>query len=141
MFKNLIGDKAFYRRLLLLVIPIMVQNGITNFVNMLDNIMIGATSTAQMTGVAVTNQLIFVFNLCIFGAGDRAGAQRMLNRTLSQREEQLRPALLEFFGKKDVSGVHQTFRFKIIFGTLLTLLGIGIFVFGGEALIGLYMKA
>ena len=60
MFKKLIGDKPFYKQLIWLVLPIMVQNGITNFVNMLDNIMVGATDSAQMTGVAVSNQLIFV---------------------------------------------------------------------------------
>ncbi|MBP1556390.1 MAG: MATE family efflux transporter, partial [Oscillospiraceae bacterium] len=73
MLKNLIGDRAFYKRLLALMLPIMVQNGITNFVNMLDNIMIGAVGTAQMTGVAVANQLFFVFNLCVFGAVSGAG--------------------------------------------------------------------
>lgn len=123
MFKKLIGDKPFYKQLIWLVLPIMVQNGITNFVNMLDNIMVGATDSAQMTGVAVSNQLIFVFNLCIFGAVSGAGIFGA-----------------QFFGKKDVEGVHHTFRFKIIFCALLTLLGIGIFVFGGEDLISLYMK-
>ena len=32
------GDKAFYKKVLLLVVPIIVQNAITNFVSMLDNI-------------------------------------------------------------------------------------------------------
>jgi len=68
VLKRLVGDKAFYKRLIVLMLPIMIQNGITNFVNMLDNIMIGAVGTNEMTGVAVTNQLLFVFNLCIFGA-------------------------------------------------------------------------
>lgn len=62
-----IGDKKFYKMVLLIAIPIMVQNGITNFVSMLDNIMVGQIGTDQMSGVAIVNQLIFVFNLCIFG--------------------------------------------------------------------------
>ena len=36
-----IGDKQFYMMILAVAVPIMVQNGITNFVAMLDNIMIG----------------------------------------------------------------------------------------------------
>ena len=37
-----IGDKAFYRRYLLLALPMIVQNAITNLVSFLDNIMVGA---------------------------------------------------------------------------------------------------
>ena len=63
--RKLIGDKAFYKMVLLVAIPIMVQNGITNFVSLLDNIMVGRVGTAQMSGVAIANQLLFVFNLAI----------------------------------------------------------------------------
>ena len=46
--KKFIGDKAFYKMVLLVAVPIMVQNGITNFVNLLDNIMVGQVGTNQM---------------------------------------------------------------------------------------------
>ncbi|MBR4867946.1 MAG: amidohydrolase family protein, partial [Clostridia bacterium] len=123
MFKQFFGDKAFYKRLFLLMLPIMIQNGITNFVNMLDNIMIGSVGTDQMTGVAIANQLFFVFNLCIFGAVSGAGIFGA-----------------QFFGKKDHSGVHYTFRFKLLFCTLLTLGGTALFLLGGHPLLSLYMQ-
>ena len=67
-FRNkFIGDKAFYRTVLLIAVPIMVQNGISNFVNLLDNIMVGRLGTEPMSGVSIVNQLIFVYSLCIFG--------------------------------------------------------------------------
>ena len=44
-----IGDKAFYRRVLAVALPIIVQNGITNFVSLLDNIMVGQVGTLQMS--------------------------------------------------------------------------------------------
>ena len=62
-----IGDKKFYRLLIILVLPIVVQQGITNFVSLLDNLMVGSLGTLQMSGVSIVNQLIFVFNLAIFG--------------------------------------------------------------------------
>lgn len=37
--KKCIGDKKFYRMVFLIVVPIIIQNGITNFVSLLDNIM------------------------------------------------------------------------------------------------------
>ena len=55
-----IGDKKFYKMVLLIAVPIMIQNGITNFVSLLDNIMIGRVGTEQMSGAAIVNQLIFV---------------------------------------------------------------------------------
>ena len=56
-----IGDGHFYKMLLAIVVPIIIQNGITNFVSLLDNLMVGRIGTEQMSGVAIVNQLIFVF--------------------------------------------------------------------------------
>ena len=50
--KKFLGDKAFYKMVLAIAIPIMIQNGITNFVSLLDNIMIGRIGTEQMSGAA-----------------------------------------------------------------------------------------
>ena len=71
--KRYIGDRKFYAMVLAIAVPIMVQNGITNFVAMIDNIMIGRVGTEQMSGVAVVNQLLFVFNLSVFGMLSGAG--------------------------------------------------------------------
>ena len=65
--KKFIGDRKFYMMVLAVAVPIMIQNGITNFVSLLDNIMIGRIGTEQMSGASIVNQLIFVYNLCIFG--------------------------------------------------------------------------
>ena len=66
--KKYMGDRAFYRHYLLLAVPMILQNAITNLVSFLDNIMVGQLGTEQMSGVAIVNQLIFVYNLAIFGA-------------------------------------------------------------------------
>lgn len=123
MLNKFFGTKEFYKRLIFLTVPIMVQNGITNFVNMLDNIMIGQIGTLEMTGVAVSNQLIFVFNLCVFGALSGAGIFGA-----------------QFYGKGDVKGFRDTFRFKMIFCIGITILCIGIFLLFGDELISIYLK-
>lgn len=61
--KKYVGDRAFYAMVLSVAVPIMIQNGITNFVSMLDNIMVGQMGTESMSGVAIVNQLLFVFSL------------------------------------------------------------------------------
>ena len=68
-----IGDRALYKRVLAVAVPIMVQTGITNFVSLLDNIMVGRIGTEQMSGVAIVNQLLFVYYLCVFGGFAGAG--------------------------------------------------------------------
>lgn len=123
MRHKLIGDRNFYRSILTLTIPILIQNGISNFVNMLDNVMVGRLGTEEMTGTAVSNQLIFVFNLCIFGAISGAGIFGA-----------------QYFGKGDHEGVRNTFRFKTEFCVLLSCAGIALFLFGGPPLINLYLQ-
>ena len=122
MIHRYIGDRAFYRRCLRLTIPIMVQMGITNFVNLLDNIMVGQIGTISMSGVSIVNGLIFVFNLCIFGASAGAGI-----------------FTAQFHGSMDHRGIRYTFRFKLIICTLLSLVGVSIFLFGEDFLIRLYL--
>lgn len=123
MLKSVIGDKSLYKRIFIFAVPIMIQQGITHFVNMLDNVMVGTVGQAQSTGVAVSNQLMFVFNLCVFGAISGAGI-----------------FTAQYFGKGDFEGVKQTFRFKIIFCVLLAAVGIALFCLKGENLIMLYLN-
>ena len=65
---RLIGDRAFYKMVLRIAIPIMVQNGITNMIGLVNNITVGKMGTEQLAGVAIANQLISIFNMCVFGA-------------------------------------------------------------------------
>ena len=123
MLRKYLGDRAFYRRVVAVALPILIQNGITNFVSLLDNIMVGQVGTIQMSGVSIVNQLLFVFNLCIFGAVSGAGI-----------------FTAQFFGNRNDEGIRHTFRFKILSCALLTVLGCGIFLLGGDGLIRLYLQ-
>lgn len=120
--KKFIGDKKFYAMVLAVALPIMLQNGITNFVSLLDNIMVGQVGTEQMSGVAIVNQLFFVFNLCIFGAVSGAGI-----------------FTAQFFGKNDEEGIRQTLRFKYLAGVVLTAVAVLVFVLLQTPLISLYL--
>ena len=116
-------DWPFYKRILMVAMPIIIQNGITNFVALLDNVMVGQVGTVQMSGVAIVNQLMFVFNLCVFGATSGAGI-----------------FTAQFYGSGNDRGIRDTFRFKIVVAVALSVAGIGIFLVGGDALISLYLE-
>lgn len=120
--ERFIGDRAFYKMVLLIAFPILVQNGITNFVSLLDNIMVGQLGTEQMSGVAIVNQLLNVFNICIFGAVSGASIFSA-----------------QFYGQGNHEGVRNTFRFKLICCTLITLVWIAIFFVSGGNLIDMFL--
>lgn len=121
---KLIGNKAFYKKLLWLAVPIMVQNMITNFVGFLDNIMVGQLGTEQMSGVAIVNQFIFVFNLFVFGGLSGAGIFGA-----------------QFYGSSDHEGVRDTFRFKLITGITITVLTYLVFLCFGQDMIHLFLTS
>ncbi len=120
--KKYIGDRKFYLMVLSVAVPIMIQNGITNFVSLLDNIMVGQIGTEQMSGVAIVNQLILVFNLCIFGGVSGAGI-----------------FTAQYYGCGDQKGIRDTFRMKLWLSLFITAAGLLAFACFGTQLISLYL--
>jgi len=114
--------KRFLRRVMTLMIPVLIQNGITNFVNMLDNLMVGRVGDAETAAVSIASMLIFIFNLCIFGATSGAGIFGA-----------------QFFGAGDTEGLRRTFRFKILMSAVLTAAATLILVFFGDYFISLFL--
>ena len=118
----LIGEPHFYRKVAMVVLPMIVQNTLSNVVGLLDNVMVGQVGTLAMSSVAIVNQLMFVFMLCIWGALAGAGIFGT-----------------QFFGKRDYEGVRYTMRFKLIVALFICVAATVIFLIGGESLIGLYI--
>ena len=116
-------NKTLLKTVLMVAFPIMIQNGFTNFVNLLDNIMVGRLGTEQMSGVAIVNELLFVYNLCIFGGLSGAGI-----------------FTAQYFGKSDAEGVRNTFRFKFVLAMGLVLTATVILLLFGENLIGYFLN-
>lgn len=123
LLKKYIGNKKFYLLLAAIVLPIMLQNGITQFVNLLDNIMVGRLGTEQMSGVAIVNQIIFVFNLCIFGGMAGAGI-----------------FTAQFHGNRDTDGVRSTFRFKLLIAVAILAVSYLVFLTLGDVLIMSFLQ-
>lgn len=121
--KKFIGDRLFYKNVLIMVVPMILQNLITNLVSLIDNIMVGQIGTEQMNGVSIVNQFIFVFNITVFGAVAGPGIFGA-----------------QFFGKGDSEGQKYTFRFRIIIVTLIIALGSVIFYLLDDMLINLYIS-
>ena len=121
--KKFIGDRSFYRYVIFLALPMIIQNAITSFVSFLDNIMVGQGGTEPMAGVDIVNQLMFVFNICVFGGASGAGIFGT-----------------QFFGKGDYEGQKYTFRFKIFISALIAGAALALFCLCGDKLISLYLS-
>ena len=106
MLKKYIGTKEFYKMVMLVALPIMIQNGFTNIVNMVDNVMVGRVGTDAMNGVSIVNQLMLIYNLSVFGALSGAGI-----------------FVSQFFGKGDFEGVRDVFRIKMVISFFIITVG------------------
>ena len=120
----LIGDRTFYRHVAVVVLPIIVQNTLSNVVSLLDNVMVGQVGTLPMSAVAIINQLLFVFNLCIWGALAGAGIFGA-----------------QYYGQGNMEGVRQTLRMKLLIAVGLLVIAFGVLLGAGRPLIELYISA
>ncbi len=115
--------REIFRRALMLAVPMMIQNGITNAVSLVDNVMVGKLGTEAFTAVSIVGQLIFVFNLAIFGGLSGPGIYGA-----------------QYYGQKNLEGFRATVRIKHWISLTVLLVGIPVFIFGNEFLINLYLK-
>lgn len=115
-------EKLIYKRALLLAVPMMIQNGITNAVGLVDNVMVGSLGTENMTAVSIVGQLIFVFNLSIFGGLSGPGIYGA-----------------QYYGQGNIEGVKNIFRLKWWISIFCLLIGVTIFLLWGSDLVLLYL--
>ena len=120
--KKYIGDRKFYKMVMTVALPIIVQNGISGMVNMLDNIMVGRLGTEQMSGVAIVNRLFWVFMICLYGIVSGAGIYGV-----------------QYYGSKDYTGLKYIFRYKLAACGIMAAAGILVMLFKGEYLISLFL--
>lgn len=115
-------DRTIYKRALRLAVPMMIQNGITNMVTLVDNVMVGSLGTEAMTAVSIVGQLIFVFNLAIFGGISGPGIYGA-----------------QYYGQRNLDGFRNAVRMKMWICCICALAGTVLFLCAGENMIGLYL--
>ena len=72
MGKLFVKDKQFYRTVLMMALPVVLQNMITIGVNMLDTIMLGAYGEIQLSGSSLANEFISLYQILCLGIGGGA---------------------------------------------------------------------
>lgn len=98
--KNTIfGSGIFYKNVLAIAVPIMLQQLIQSMVSLIDNFMVSGLGDISMSGVNVAGQVLFVFMVFINTICMTGGI-----------------FLTQFFGAKDRGGMQQAFMFKLLAG-------------------------
>lgn len=120
--ERVFGDRDFYAQVVAVVVPIIIQNTVSNVVSLMDNVMVGRVGTLQMSAVAIVNQLLFVFNLCIFGGLAGAGI-----------------FATQYAGAHDDKGVRDCFRVKWMIALSMLACALVVLIAFPKRLIGMYL--
>ena len=103
-YRKFIGPKQFYKDVLKIAVPLMLQQLITSSVNLVDNLMVGQLGDASLGGVAATNRFYMIAFFATFGILAAAGI-----------------FIAQYFGAKDQEHIKQSFRFSILSAYLVIL--------------------
>ena len=122
-FKSAFFDKAFLRNLLVIAFPIMIQNFMSAFVNILDSVMIGRLGTTALSAVGLGNQLFFLLNLILYGL---ASGSMVFTA--------------QFWGKKNLEGLQKTFGLSLLLAFCLGALFTVFCVLKPAEILSLYTK-
>jgi putative MATE family efflux protein len=106
------GSPGFYRKALAIAVPVMLQALVQNLVSLVDNFMVSGLGDVKMSGVNVSNQVLFVFMIALMTLSS-AGAIFMS----------------QFNGANDREGMKQAFLFKFHAGLFMTAIVTGLAIF------------
>lgn len=96
---------TFLKPLFTIAVPIILQNFLSSFVNMLDTIMVGQLGSLEIAAVGLGNQIFFLMNMVLFGTV--SGGSIFIS---------------QYWGKKDMDGVHRTLGITIILSAVISVL-------------------
>lgn len=113
----------FISNLFTIALPIILQDTLTSFVNMLDTIMVGQMGAVEIAAVGLGNQIFFIMSLVIFGV---AGGGSIF--------------IAQFWGKKDLKAIHKTTGLMLKISLLLTSVFALLSIFVPQLLLSLYSK-
>lgn len=105
MFNLLGGDRHFYRTLMRLALPVVLQNVIMTSLNLVDTVMVGQLGEASIAAVALGNQIFFLLSLFLFGVSSGSSV-----------------FVAQFWGKKDVASIRKVLGLSLLCSVTVSVL-------------------
>lgn len=124
MLRKYIAPKIFYKELFIIIIPIIIQFFVQNFINFLDNIMVGQLGEGEIAGVAVANQYYKIFYPILVSICQGAAI-----------------FTAQYYGQGNYQEVQKIFSIKLIFPSLATLFFFFVGVLFPQRIIGFFVDA
>lgn len=103
IIKNVFHDTFFLKNLIMIALPIVIQNLIASSINMLDTLMIGKVGETEIAAVGIANQFFFLFDMFIVGIF--SGCSIFIS---------------QFWGKKDTKNIRKVLGVGLIIATLIS---------------------
>ena len=113
--------RSFFIGALLLALPNILQNLVTNLATLIDNLMVGGLQEHAIAGVTITNQVIFIFTVLLFGVSGTAGI-----------------FITQYNGIGNEKKVTQTFEISLIFSIIIATFFFIIMLFIPEVILGFF---
>ena len=117
------GDKKFIYSVLVVAIPIMLQNLIQTSVNLVDSLMVGQLGDAAIGGVAAVNRYYLILNGGMFGLTSAVAI-----------------FIAQFYGARNEEKLRESFRFSIVSSYVVILPFFIIAFLFPEAIISIFTK-
>lgn len=95
---EILQDRKYLRSLMVIALPLIIQQVITYSVNLLDTMMIGSFGDVTLSAVNLVNQFYLIFSMVIFGT---ISGGNVLNA--------------QFWGRKDVKNIHRVMGIQFMF--------------------------
>ena len=103
--KFLVKDKAFYKKIGVIAVPVILQGMISAGVGMMDTFMVGKLGEIQRSATSLANQFIIIFMIMCFGLGYGAAV-----------------LTAQFFGSKNISALKKIVTIMLRISIALSIL-------------------
>ena len=116
-------DKTFYKSMMVIAIPVVLQNLMSIALNMLDSIMVGQLGENPLAGVAIANRVFFIFSMVCFGIYSGSSI-----------------FIAQYWGAKDYKNIKKIFGINLFLGLILSLVTTFIAFVFAEPIVSLFSK-
>lgn len=120
-YKKFIANRVFYKHVLALAVPLMIQQLVTSSLNLVDNLMIGQLGDAALGGVAASNRFFIIGLFSVMGVLSAAAV-----------------FIAQYFGAKDEDNMKEAFRFSIVSALGISMMFFALATFFPEKIIGFF---
>ena len=125
--KNLIklneDNKKFYKTLITLCIPIIIQNLLSNLINMIDTVMVGGLGEVSVASIGIANQYFFLYNMAL--SGIIGGAALFI---------------AQFYGKSDKDNIRKITALSVISSLVLGIIFMLVAIFSPKFIINFFSQ-